>query len=137
MFKLDDTLRNDTLEVGNFGLSVLLMSRDANYPWFILVPRRAGVTELVDLEWQDRVRLLEESSRLSEALMAVFGGDKLNIATLGNLVAQLHVHHIVRFRSDPAWPAPVWGRLPALEESDDFYQARIDAVRRQLGECLC
>jgi diadenosine tetraphosphate (Ap4A) HIT family hydrolase len=118
MFVLDPQLHRDCVIVGRFPLSLLLLSRDANYPWFILVPQRPGITELYQLSLEDRARLLDESCQLSEVLMDVFSGDKLNVAALGNVVAQLHVHHIVRHRGDRAWPRPVWGAVPAAEYSE-------------------
>lgn len=87
----------------------MLLMDDARYPWCILVPRRTGVEEIFQLNAGDRVQLLAESCRLGEALMELFEGDKLNVAALGNVVPQLHVHHVVRRRGDAAWPAPVWG----------------------------
>lgn len=115
MFELHPQLENDCIVLGQFPLSLLLLHRDANYPWFILVPRRQGVREIFQLEDDDQVQLVRESSQLSEVLMDVFSGDKLNVAALGNVVPQLHIHHIVRFRTDPAWPRPVWGTVePAI-----------------------
>lgn len=132
MFQLHQQLREDTFHVGDFELSMLLMNRDANYPWFILVPMRAGVSEPMALCRGDQLLLLEESMVLGEVLMAEFQGDKLNIAALGNMVPQLHVHHVVRFRGDPVWPKPVWGQLPAKVENEAFYRSRIDAVATRL-----
>lgn len=113
-FALDPRLQADTLVVAELGLSKLLMMRDGNYPWLILVPRRAGAVEILDLEPADRARLWGEIERVAEALRAETGADKLNVAALGNVVSQLHVHVIARFRSDAAWPAPVWGKVPAI-----------------------
>ncbi|MEH6550236.1 MAG: HIT domain-containing protein [Pseudomonadales bacterium] len=110
MFYLDRTLKKDTYWLGDFPLSRLLLSRDANYPWFILVPRRNGVTEICDLTDADQRQLLKESSSLSHLIRDLFMADKLNVAALGNVVSQLHVHHIVRYKDDLAWPAPVWGK---------------------------
>ncbi len=115
MFELDERLQSDTVMVGRFPLSLLLLSKDANYPWYILVPAREAVREIFELEARDRRHLLDESSRLAVALGELFSPDKLNIAALGIVVPQLHVHHIVRYRSDPAWPAPVWGAVPPLD----------------------
>jgi len=86
---------------------------DANYPWFIMVPDRKDIKEIFQLQKRDQQALQEESSLLSEVLAEEFSADKLNIAALGNIVSQLHIHHIVRYKNDPAWPAPVWGRIPA------------------------
>jgi diadenosine tetraphosphate (Ap4A) HIT family hydrolase len=113
MAELHPQLRKDCLLIGRFTLCHLLLMQDANYPWFILVPDREGIREIYELSEADQVQLLRESSQLSALLATRFRADKLNIAALGNVVPQLHVHHIVRYRDDPAWPAPVWGRVPA------------------------
>jgi len=93
--------------------------RDANYPWFILVPDRANITEIYQLSADEQCMLVHESSLLAEALMVGFSPDKLNIAAIGNVVPQLHLHHIVRYQHDPIWPAPVWGAVPAMEYQGD------------------
>lgn len=98
--------------MGRLPLSHLLLLNDANYPWFILVPDIDDISEIYQLSEKDQQQLITESSLLGQTLMAHFKGDKLNIGALGNMVPQLHIHHIVRYRSDPAWPAPVWGRVP-------------------------
>ncbi len=113
MFALHTRLEEDTQVIGDFSLCRLLLMNDANYPWFILVPRRTGAREIYELEDHDQQQLLKESSHLSQTLNQTFHADKLNIAALGNMVPQLHIHHIVRYLSDPAWPNPVWGMCPA------------------------
>lgn len=113
MFKLHPRLEEDTFVVGDFPLCQLLLLNDASYPWFILVPRRAGVREIFELAYHDQQQLLIESSRLSQVLNTIFQADKLNVAALGNMVPQLHIHHIVRYQTDQAWPNPVWGMFPA------------------------
>lgn len=113
MFELHPRLAKDTLLVGDFPLCHLLLMNDANYPWFILVPRRADAREIFELENRDQQQLLKESSQLSKVLNTLFQADKLNIAALGNMVPQLHIHHIVRYQTDQAWPNPVWGQFPA------------------------
>ena len=123
-------LKKDCLVLGRFPLSYLLLMKDANYPWFILVPEREGITEIYQLSGDDQKHLLSESSLLAEFLMQHFQGDKLNIAAIGNIVPQLHLHHVVRFRSDPAWPAPVWGKLPARAYSDNELNIIVDKVRQ-------
>ena len=92
---------------------------DSHYPWFILVPRREEVSELFQLDADDQLRLWNETTRLAEVLKDSFGADKMNVATLGNVVSQLHMHVIVRRREDAAWPAPVWGRHPAQPYSPE------------------
>ena len=132
MAELHPQLRKDCLLVGRFTLCRLLLMRDANYPWFILVPDRDGVSEIFQLSDEDQVALLRESSRLSAVLAERFHADKLNIAALGNVVPQLHVHHVVRYRGDPAWPAPVWGRVPARPYTAEGLSAVLETLRRGL-----
>jgi diadenosine tetraphosphate (Ap4A) HIT family hydrolase len=112
MFTLHPQLKKDSIQLGNFPLSLLLLMNDSNYPWFILVPQREGIREIHELHDADRRQLWEESALLSRTLAQAFTPDKLNIAALGNQVPQLHLHHIVRYTRDPAWPAPVWGKVP-------------------------
>ncbi|MGW7774600.1 HIT family protein [Pseudomonas machongensis] len=128
MFVLDSRLQQDSLVLGDFPLSRLLLSKDANYPWFILVPRRADVSELFQLDLADQQQLWKETALLAEALKGEFAADKMNVATLGNVVSQLHMHVVVRHRGDAAWPAPVWGKVPAL----DYAPAQVDAIRQRL-----
>ncbi|WP_440812788.1 HIT domain-containing protein [Pseudomonas syringae] len=118
MFVLDSRLQQDTLPIGDFPLCRLLLSNDTNYPWFILVPRRADVSEVFQLEAADQLQLWQETTELSRVLKEAFDADKLNVAALGNVVSQLHMHVIVRKRSDIAWPAPVWGKHPAVAYTD-------------------
>lgn len=123
MFTLHPQLAKDCFVLGDGPLCRLLLMNDAHYPWTILVPRRDGIREIHELTDADRRQLWDESALLSRALMKTFGGDKLNVAALGNVVPQLHVHHIVRFKTDPAWPAPVWGRMLAQAYSDPAWRA--------------
>ena len=113
MFVLDSRLQQDTVWVGDYPLCSLLLMNDAQYPWFILVPRREDVSELFQLDGTDQLQLWQETNGLAEVLKDCFAADKMNVATLGNVVSQLHMHVIVRRREDAAWPAPVWGRHPA------------------------
>jgi diadenosine tetraphosphate (Ap4A) HIT family hydrolase len=136
MFKLHQRLQDDTAQIGQLPLCTALLSKDANYPWVILVPRRAAITEIYQLEPQDRQQLLLESCALAEDMQAIFRGDKLNIATIGNRVPQLHLHHVVRFKSDPAWPGPVWGAVEAAAYSDALLQQRLTELRQGLAELL-
>jgi diadenosine tetraphosphate (Ap4A) HIT family hydrolase len=106
-------LQQDTLLIGDFPLCRLLLSNDSNYPWFILVPRRADIREIFELEPQDQLQLWRETTLLSQILNTLFAADKLNVAALGNVVSQLHMHVIVRKRDDIAWPSPVWGKHSA------------------------
>jgi len=133
---LHPQLAADTTAIGDLPLSRVLLSNDANYPWTILVPRRAGIREIHELSDADQQQLLRESNRLARALTAVFAPIKLNIAALGNVVPQLHLHHIARHDHDPAWPAPVWGRVPAVAYSNAAREARIAALATALGPDL-
>ena len=113
MATIHPLLVKDCQLLGKFTLCHLLLMRDANYPWCILVPDRDDISEIHQLSETDQQQLLRESSLLSVAMESAFSPDKLNIAALGNVVPQLHLHHIARYRTDAAWPAPVWGRVPA------------------------
>ncbi len=131
-FELHPQLQKDCITLGNFPLCRLLLMNDANYPWFILVPQRENLREIHELDESDLFLFMHESVLLSRALSIVFKPDKLNIAALGNVVPQLHVHHIVRYENDPAWPTPVWGRHPPLPHS----AGQLAEVRRKMLEIL-
>ena len=133
MAELHPQLARDCEAVGRFPLCRLLLIRDANYPWFILVPDRDGISEIYQLPESDREQLMCESCALSEVLVERFRPDKLNLAALGNLVPQLHLHHLVRYRDDPAWPGPVWGRLPAKPYTPEALAQRLGELRQALS----
>jgi diadenosine tetraphosphate (Ap4A) HIT family hydrolase len=109
-FKLHPQLEKDTLHVTDLALSRVLLMNDSQFPWIILVPRVSNICEIYNLPIEDAKQLNNESLMISQKIMSYFNGDKLNLGALGNLVPQLHIHHIVRFKHDIAWPAPVWGR---------------------------
>jgi diadenosine tetraphosphate (Ap4A) HIT family hydrolase len=113
-FQLHPRLKEDCITIGRFDLCQLLMMNDSQYPWFILVPQKADIKEIYQLSKPERHTLTEESSYLAENLAALFKADKINIAAIGNLVPQLHIHHVVRYRTDKAWPAPIWGKFAAV-----------------------
>ena len=119
MFVLHPQLANDSIYIGQFELSQLLLMNDSQFPWFILVPQREDLSEVFQLDQAGRDQLMRESCWLAEALKDGFAAHKINIAALGNMVSQLHIHHIVRYRKDPAWPAPVWGKLPAVAYTEE------------------
>lgn len=108
-FTLHERLAADTHVVGDLALCRVLLMNDARFPWLILVPRRDALREVYELASEDQALLWSEATQLGELLMHGFSGNKLNIATLGNQVPQLHVHVIVRHQDDAAWPGPVWG----------------------------
>ena len=134
MFKLHPRLDQDCKVVGDFPLCRLLLMNDANYPWFILVPKRDGIREIFELSHRDQIQLLRESSHLAKVLMNNFDTEKLNIAALGNIVPQLHIHHIARNRNDRAWPKPVWGHCNARPYSQHDQQKVIFAVIEHLPD---
>ncbi len=109
-FALHSDLKRDGIPIGSFDLCLVLLINDQNYPWFVLVPQRDGIRDTIDLAQDDYEQLWSESRAFSVGIMQVFAGEKLNVAALGNVTPQLHVHHVVRYSSDPAWPGPIWGK---------------------------
>ena len=131
-WSLHPQLAADTTPVGDLALARLLLANDANYPWLILVPRRPGLVELIDLEPDEQVQLLGEIDAAARALKSVTECEKLNIAALGNMVAQLHVHVIARRHSDAAWPRPVWCVCPPIAYNPAVRDGLVGALRRAL-----
>ena len=113
MFELDTRLHNDTYFVCDLALSRVLLMNDSQFPWLILVPRKHNVSEIIELTEEEQIVLLKESVLVSKAMQELFSPLKLNVAALGNVVRQLHVHHVARFDTDVAWPKPVWGNQPS------------------------
>ena len=113
-FVLDPRLAADTLALPDLPICALRLMRDSRYPWLILVPRRTGMIELIDLSPAERHGVMDEIALASEALKAETGCLKLNVAAIGNMVRQLHIHVVARVEGDDAWPGPVWGKHPAL-----------------------
>jgi len=132
MFKLHPRLAEDAIVIGRFDLSLLLLSRDANYPWCILVPQVEDAFEIHHLSEEEQVQLISESSRLSEVMTSIFDAHKMNVAALGNVVRQLHIHHIARFEDDAAWPQPIWGKLPVKPYTSDQLVDRIKRLQNAL-----
>ena len=131
-FALDPRLAADTQWVGDLPLSRVLLFDDARFPWLVLVPRQSGLRDLIDLARDDQHRLLDEISRCAHVLHALDKPDKLNIAALGNVVAQLHVHVIARYVSDAAWPRPVWNVGERVTFEADALQRRLGSLRAAL-----
>jgi len=125
-FKLHPRLAEDCYYLGDFPLCALLLSKDANYPWYILVPKQANISEAFQLSTLDQQQLQYESLQLSQRLNIAFKADKMNIAALGNMVPQLHLHHIVRFKDDIAWPNPVWGFTDAAPYNKNELEERVN-----------
>ncbi len=132
MFELDDRLKQDTVTVGRFKLSLVLLHKDANFPWVILVPARDKIREIHHLTEEDQIQLIKESSHLSEVMTSLFAPTTMNIAALGNQVSQLHVHHVARFKDDPAWPNAIWGygKFKAYDEAE--LNKRLDRLHGSL-----
>jgi diadenosine tetraphosphate (Ap4A) HIT family hydrolase len=131
-WSLHSTLEKDTISIGDLPLSRVLVIKDANYPWLLLVPRRADVIEIIDLNEVEQAQLMTEINRVARALKEIAKPDKMNIAALGNVVPQLHVHIIARRTSDAAWPRPVWGVVPPLAHDPQEVEAFIAALRRKI-----
>ena len=131
-FALDPRLAADTHRIGDLALSRVLLFDDARFPWLVLVPRQAGLRELIDLPQDDQHGLLDEISRCAHVLHALDKPDKLNIAALGNVVAQLHVHVIARYTSDAAWPRPVWNVGERMPFAENALRRRLASLRSAL-----
>lgn len=132
-WSLHPQLAADTVPVGDLPLARVLLANDANYPWLILVPRRLGITELIDLSDTDRRQLMAETDAAARVLKTITACEKLNVAALGNVVAQLHVHVIGRRHSDSAWPKPVWGAAPATAYDSAVRDDLMITLRRGLS----
>ena len=133
MFQLHPQLAADTVPVANWPLCQVLLIKNANYPWLVLVPARDDLRDFDDLAPDDLQQASAEIVRASRALKTVFTPDKINVGALGNMVPQLHIHVIARFADDPAWPQPVWGVVPALPYSADALESRLTLLRDALG----
>jgi len=120
-FELNPRLSADSILIGEFPLTSLLMMNDSQFPWFVLVPRRINIKEAYQLNQSDYSVLWEESFKLSQLIMKHFNGDKLNVAAIGNIVPQFHLHHVIRYENDICWPKPIWGQMPMKSiESDEL-----------------
>ena len=129
---LDPLLERDTAPIGDLPLCRALLINDANYPWLLLVPRRDATVEITDLEYVEQMQLMTEVSHAARTLKALTGCDKINIAALGNVVAQLHVHVIARSKGDAAWPKPVWNVVPAKAYHPREHDKLIATLRDKL-----
>lgn len=130
-FQLHPQLSKDTTIIGHFPLCLVLLHRDNVAPWIILVPKRSEMKELHHLPMQEQQQFLIESQAISQALEAIFRPDKINLGALGNLVPQLHIHHIARHIDDMAWPGPIWGNTKGefrTEEEQERMQAQVSSL---------
>lgn len=133
MFELHAQLAKDCTVIGDLLLSRLLLMNDASYPWFVLVPMRQDKREWYELEGEDQQQLLREANVLAKFLQEKTGAKKMNIGALGNMVPQLHVHVIARFEGDAAWPAPVWGKAPAVPYDEKKLSAIVALGKEFIG----
>jgi diadenosine tetraphosphate (Ap4A) HIT family hydrolase len=131
-WELHRQLEKDTINIGDLPLSRVLVIKDANYPWLLLVPRRVGVIDIIDLDEVEQAQLMTEITRVSRALKAISKPEKLNIAALGNIVPQLHIHIIARRTTDAAWPRPVWGVVPPLAHDPQEVETFIAVLRKKI-----
>ena len=129
---LDPLLQRDTTPVGDLPLCRVLLINDANYPWVLLVPRRHETVEIIDLEYVEQAQLMTEVSHASRTLKALSRCDKINVAALGNVVPQLHVHVIARSRGDAAWPKPVWNVAPPIDYDPAARDRLVETLRKNL-----
>lgn len=132
MFALHERLAGDTMLITDWPLCRVALMDDATYPWLVLIPRRHGATEIHELDPNDRATLIEEVTTASRLLHHHCRADKINVAALGNVVPQLHVHVIARFVTDPAWPKPIWGVVPMRRFSEAEREARLAELRALL-----
>ena len=132
MFELHPTLAKDSVEIARLDLCRALLIRDKTYPWVVLVPERQDLRDLDDLSEADRIQAMAEIDAVSKALKALYQPHKINVAALGNVVEQLHIHIIARFVDDPAWPGPVWGVGQPSDYDDDARATALTALRRAL-----
>jgi diadenosine tetraphosphate (Ap4A) HIT family hydrolase len=128
-FKLDPRLEFDSSFVAEIGLSQVRLSHDSRYPWLILIPQINDLSELDDLSFEQQIDVLKASNILSSVLKGSYAAHKLNIAGLGNMVKQLHLHHVARFEYDDAWPNPIWGIGEAIPYSEADKEEQIDKLR--------
>ena len=128
-FELHPDLSRDGVYLGRFPLCQVLLINDSAYPWFVLVPQRENIRDTIDLSEADYKSLWAESRALSTAIMNLFDGQKLNVAALGNITPQLHLHHVVRYASDAAWPGPIWG----VQSLTPYQGHQIEEIRTQLA----
>jgi diadenosine tetraphosphate (Ap4A) HIT family hydrolase len=132
-FALHPQLARDTFAVGDLPLTRVLLMNDANCPWLIAVPRRAGAVEVFDLAAADQAQLMTELARVGRTLKELTGCDKINIAAIGNIVPQLHIHIVARSRTDAAWPRPIWGTLPARPYEDAAREHLLATLRKSVA----
>lgn len=135
-FTLDPRLQQDTLQIAEFALCKVLLMNDARYPWVILVPKVTGLTEIFQLDEAGQQQLMVESNFVAQKLKQVIQADKMNVAALGNVVSQLHIHHVARFIQDETWPAPVWGKGDAIAYTQTESDAVIELLKSEFSSLI-
>jgi diadenosine tetraphosphate (Ap4A) HIT family hydrolase len=130
MFVLNLQLKDDTIYVGELPLCSVLLMNNCLYPWVILVPKRMDIIEIMDLPHEDQIMLMDEVTKIASMMKETYWPDKMNIAALGNIVPQLHVHVIARFKTDDVWPEPVWGK-GSKNYSENGVREVLDILRRE------
>lgn len=131
-FALHPQLEQDTSKLGEFPLCTVLLNKDASVPWIILVPKVDGIKELHQLSMDKQQQFLIESQIISKMLEALFLPDKLNLGALGNMVPQLHIHHVARFISDIAWPGPIWGNAAGQHRNENEQNKLVNTITIEL-----
>lgn len=131
-YQLHPRLQQDSIAIAEFELSEIRLINDSQYPWMILVPKRADISEVYQLPETEQQLLQQESSWLAKTMAELYQADKMNIAAIGNMVPQLHIHHIARYKTDIAWPAPVWGKFDAVPYTD----SQIGQISSQVKNAL-
>lgn len=132
-FLLDPRLASDSAFIADGPLSQVRLMDDTRYPWLVLVPRVAGISEWLDLEGAQQRLLLAEINQAGQLIRAQHGVEKLNIGALGNVVRQLHIHLVGRHVGDAAWPGPVWGNGSAVRHAPDQLATEIGRWRQRLA----
>jgi diadenosine tetraphosphate (Ap4A) HIT family hydrolase len=132
-FSLDPHLDRDTLFIGDLDLCRVQLMDDSRWPWLVLVPRRADKREIYDLDHSDQVLLMREVAQVGAVFMKLTGGEKLNVAALGNVVPQLHIHLVARKSTDFAWPKPVWGLFPRQQYEPAAIRDLVPRIASSLG----
>jgi len=131
-WSLHPQLAATTRVAGDLPLCRVLAADDANFPWLLLVPRRLGAVEIIDLDDAQRMQLMAEIAQVSAALKQLTACDKLNVAAIGNVVPQLHVHVVARWKRDAAWPKPVWGAVPPMPYASGELESLMERLRRAI-----
>ncbi|HGO5290414.1 HIT domain-containing protein [Photobacterium damselae] len=133
-FTLHERLVADTSVLGDFPLSRVLLAKEALGPWIILVPKKDNLREIHHLSEQEQIQLIKESCLIAQLLETDYKAEKINVGALGNLVPQLHLHHIARFSDDIAWPGPIWGNTKGIQRSEAVQQALVEELQSELEQ---